>query len=135
MTIYIAIELADERYCDGCVCLGREDEVVLPGPYCMGQDGVTDEGYYHHWLRPQACIDASAEIASRQGSLDNCPEADTGPWSHITIDGKLIPEGGLRDAIAEAEAARRIVIDATSFDDQAHHRQRYVTGPAGDRPW
>jgi len=64
--IYVKVELDDARYCDGCVCLGREEEagngLVLPGPYCMGQDDVTDERYCHHWLRPQACIDASEAI-------------------------------------------------------------------------
>jgi len=58
MTIYVAIDLADPKYCDGCPLLHEEQCVLschFPAP-CQAEGGALD------WLRPQACIDASAEI-------------------------------------------------------------------------
>ena len=49
MRIYVAIDLADERHCDGC-------PVRFDGRDCLVFEAPT------HTARPQACIDASAEI-------------------------------------------------------------------------
>lgn len=71
MTIYVAIDLANEAYCDGCVCLHSSS-----GSYCEGmrveiEEGLAEvKGYIdRHYIRPQACIDASAEIECAVGMV------------------------------------------------------------------
>jgi len=74
--IYVAIELADERYCDGCPCLqgavgvrGSPPEPIYGSPRCdlFGIAWAAVEGADTDWhmARPPACIDASAEIEDK----------------------------------------------------------------------
>ncbi len=104
MTIYVAIELADERFCDECPCRDESICSVQAWPACFLPFVLRrDSG---HYIRPQACIEASAAIERlvadhEYNSMDD--NAEAGPWPHITIGGKPIPEGGLADAIAEDE--------------------------------
>lgn len=66
MSMYVKIELADERYCDGCPLLHEEQCVLarhFPAP-CQAEGGALG------WIRPQACIEASRDIEYTLESYD-----------------------------------------------------------------
>jgi len=78
--MYVKIDLDDERYCDGCPLLARNGET------CGNEGWVIDFDHFdpstghgvQRYIRPQACIDASAEIDKhipRRCTCDRCIEA------------------------------------------------------------
>jgi len=72
--MYVKIDLADERYCDGCPCLTPTVGLNWWGAWCEVLEEAVGErgtGQVSEFLRPQACIDASAAIETR---------LNLGPW-------------------------------------------------------
>jgi len=71
--VFVQIDLADERFCDGCACLcvilAHQWEFDEDGAECHADslidvDVIETRNADGRWLRPQACIDASAAITS-----------------------------------------------------------------------
>ena len=76
--MYVKIDLADERYCDGCPCLDGACCAALGAELRWAWANHPEEGNdtnENHWLRPQACIDASKAIEGTRWRL-NMSEGD-----------------------------------------------------------
>ena len=69
--MYVKIELADERYCDGCAVKVEGRSWCAAFRQDIQWDWPPGAGPGLRWLRPQACIDASEEIEElvREGSV------------------------------------------------------------------
>jgi len=67
--MYVKIELADERYCDGCpLCFDAACRADMGQPTIKWGAAVPVQ--LVHWIRPQACIDASRDIQYTLESYD-----------------------------------------------------------------
>ena len=115
--MYVKIDLDDERFCDGCPCLrvilAEEWEFDYDGAECHADslvdvDVIAAHGpakAYGRWLRPQACIDASAEIDTAVWLVSLRPK----PAAMVTDDAKWPSDTGERLWELRIEAERIIV--------------------------
>lgn len=111
MIIYVAIGIPNERFCDSCPCCFMTNGWCAELQVHMARD--VDARQVTRWLRPQVCIDASKETEKAVQAYhppctcEKCLGVKPLPEQACYVDGKRVPPGGLADAIAEAEEARK----------------------------
>jgi len=84
-----------------------------------------------HWLRPQACIDASEDVeVDVMFANENAAVSDpTATGAECYVDGKPVPPGGMAAAIEEADRARLELLDTTTMGEREENKQTFITAP------